>query len=418
MRTVSRATRKQVTVAAPPSKAHTLRALFMTSLADGRSVIERPLLGVDQQKAIECLRRLGVAIASEEARLIVEGMDGEFRPITGELNVGESGVGMNFLTALACLSPRPVTITGAHGVIQRPIGELVSGLRQLGCKIDYLGKDRFPPVKVQGGGIPGGVAEMRGDVTSQYFSAILAAAPYADLPVTLKCSGAMSEKPYLDISAAMMAMLGVQIRREDYTSFTVPNAHGYAPRDVAIEGDYSSASFFFEAAAVCGNSVTVTGLDPASVQGDRRVLALLRQMGCEVEGAEDSVTVRGRELGAMEADMSDTPDLVPPLAVTAAFATGTSRLGNIAHLRHKESDRLAVIASELSKMGVQSRCDESSLTVEGGEPHGARIDPHNDHRIAMSFAVAGLATGDQVIEDEVCVAKSFPDFWERLRTFA
>lgn len=418
MMAVARTTRERVTVAAPPSKAHTLRALFMTSLAAGRSVIERPLLGADQERAIECLRRLGVSIASEEGHLTVEGTDGEFRPVTDELHVGESGVGMNFLTALASLSPRPVTITGAEGVLQRPIGELVSGLRQLGCTMDYLGKEGFPPVKAHGGGIPGGAAEMRGDVTSQYFSAILAAAPYAARPVTLKCNGAMSEKPYVDITAAMMAMLGVQIGREDYTRFTVPNAHGYAPRNVVIEGDYSSASFFFQAAAVCRSAVTVTGLEPASVQGDRRFLTLLTEMGCEASARDDAVTVRGRQLRATEADMSDTPDLVPPLAVAAAFARGTTHLTNIAHLRHKECDRLAVLASELSKMGVRARCDESSLTIEGGAPHGARIDPHNDHRIAMSFAVAGLATGDQVIEEERCVAKSFPDFWDRLRAFA
>ncbi|MHC4592031.1 MAG: 3-phosphoshikimate 1-carboxyvinyltransferase [Planctomycetota bacterium] len=417
MKTVERTTRTDITVAAPPSKAHTLRALFLSALADGRSVIHGPLLGKDQERAIECLRRLGVGIASEADRLVVNGLGGEFRPTAVELDVGESGVSMNFLAALACLSRAPVVITGASRITERPVAELVSGLRQLGCGIDYLGEDGFPPLKVRGGGIPGGMAEMRGQITSQYFSALLAAAPYADRPVTLRCTGPLTEKPYLGITMSMMADMGVQAQDEDFATFSAPNGQGYEAGDILIEGDYSGASFFFEAAAICRSRVTVAGLNPESVQGDRRFLALLERMGCEVQALPDGFAVQGRELCGIEADMADTPDLVPPLAVTAAFAAGETRLTNIAHLRHKECDRLAVIASELGKMGVQASCDESALSIEGGSPHGARIDPHNDHRIAMSFAIAGLAVGNQVIEDETCVAKSFPDFWDRLTVF-
>lgn len=418
VKTVSKTTKTEATVTAPPSKAYTLRALFMAALADGRSLIHNPLLGEDQQGAIECLRRLGVTVAAKDETLIVNGTSGRFEPVSDELYVGESGVGMNFLTALACLSSRPVTITGANRLLERPISQIVDGLRQLGSRIEYVARDGFPPIRLHRGGLQGGTVYMKGDITSQYFSAILAVAPYAAKPVQLKCIGQMSEKPYLEITMAMMADFGVNVENEDFTEFRVPNAHGYEAREANVEGDYSSASFFFEAAAVCQNTVTVFGLNPKSVQGDKRFLSLLEQMGCEVSLSENSVTVRGRPLSAIEADMADTPDLVPPLAVTAAFAEGTTRLANIAHLRHKECDRLAVTVSELAKMDARASCDEDSITIGGGcKLHGARIDPHNDHRIAMSFAIAGLAVGDQIIENEMCVGKSFPDFWEKLRAF-
>ncbi len=417
MITIARATRHTVTLAAPPSKAHTLRALFLASLAGGTSVVREPLLGEDQQRAIDCLAALGAELSVGGDAVTVRGVAGTFRPLRDELHVGESGVTMNFLAAAACLSDAPVTVTGAPRILQRPIAEVVSGMRQLGCRIDYLGDDGFPPIRVHGGGIPGGLAEISGRLSSQYFSAICAAAPYASCPVTLRCTDQMSEKPYLGITLSVMAAFGVPTENDAFTEVRVPNDRRYEPRDFMIEGDYSSASFFFQAAAVCRAAVTVTGLVPDSVQGDRRALDLFQQMGCSVEIRAAGLTVRGAPLRAIRADMSDTPDLVPPVAVAAAFADGATRLGGIGHLRHKECDRLAVISTQLARMGVDAHYDDSSLTVVGGRPHGAVIDPHNDHRIAMSFGVAGLATGGQSVENETCVAKSFPDFWDRLRAF-
>ncbi len=259
MRTVRRTHKADVTVAAPPSKAHTLRALFLSALADGESTIRNPLMGEDQRHAMDCLRALGAGVVEDGERIVVQGCGGRFEPLSDELNVGESGVSMNCLTALACLSSKPVVITGAPRLIQRPVGELVSGLRQLGCRIDWLGAEGCPLVRVHGGGIPGGTAEMRGHVTSQYFSAILVAAPYADRPVTLRCLGPMSEKPYVAITLEMMARFGVEVAHRDFAEFTVPNERPYQARAIEIEGDYSSASFFFEAAAVCANRLTVTG---------------------------------------------------------------------------------------------------------------------------------------------------------------
>jgi 3-phosphoshikimate 1-carboxyvinyltransferase len=418
MKIVDKIRNTDVTIDAPPSKAHTLRALIISSLSNGRSTIYNPLLGQDQLNVIECLKKLGVKIKEGDDKLIVEGAGGRYTPICEQLNVGESGVGMNFLTSAVCLSDKPVVITGTKRITERPILEVVNGLRQLGCKIEYLEKEGFPPIKVYGGGIKGGEAQIKGSKTSQYFSSIVISSPYAENKVTLKCVDEMTEKPYFDISLQMMAEFGVRAKNNNYKQIKIPSGR-YSAREMTIEGDYSSASFFFLAGAICKAKVIVKGLRADTKQGDKAFLALLEKMGCEVSVTSEGICVRGDKLSAIEQDMSNLPDLVPPLAIAAAFAKGESRLTNIGHLRDKECDRLAVMASELGKMGVAAKCDESSLTIEGGgKIYGAQIDPHNDHRIAMSFAVAGLATGNQIIDDEMCVAKSFPDFWEKFEVFS
>lgn len=421
MRVVNKIGNMDVKVDSPPSKAHTLRALIISSLAAGKSVIRKPLLGQDQLNVIECLKKLGVRIEKEADTVSVWGTGGKYQPAGDELNVGESGVGMNFLTSVACLSERSVVITGTKRITERPIGDVVAGLRQLGCSIEYLDKEGFPPIRVQGGGIKGGNTRMKGQKTSQYFSSVAISSPYAENPVTIECMDKMTERPYFDITLQMMREFGAETENRDYKQIKIPNDKRYSPREMTIEGDYSSASFFFLAGAICGSKVTVRGLNPDTKQGDKAFLALLEKMGCVVSrraGTAEGACIRGGGLRAIEQDMSDLPDLVPPLAIAAAFARGTSRLTNIGHLRHKESDRLAVLASQLSKMGISAACDESSLVIKGSPKiHGAVIDPNNDHRIAMSFAVAGLVTGEQAIQDEMCVAKSFPDFWERFEVF-
>jgi 3-phosphoshikimate 1-carboxyvinyltransferase len=227
----------------------------------------------------------------------------------------------------------------------------------------------------------------------------------------------MTEKPYFDISLQMMAEFGVKAKNNNYKQIEIPKGR-YSAMEITIEGDYSSASFFFLAGAICKSKVTVKGLRADTKQGDKAFVAILEKMGCKVSETGEGICIQGGKLAAIEQDMSNLPDLVPPLAIASAFAKGESRLTNIGHLRDKECDRLAVMASELGKMGAEAACDEDGLTIRGsGKIHGAQIDPHNDHRIAMSFAVAGLATGEQTIENEMCVAKSFPDFWERFEVF-
>jgi len=418
MKIINKIRNTDVEVEAPPSKAHTLRALIISALADGVSTIRNPLLGQDQLNVIRCLKDLGVRIEQLKDCIIVHGSAGKFSPAVEKLDVGESGVGMNFLTSAICLSDKPIIITGCKRITERPILEVVNGMRQLGCRIEYLEKDGFPPIKIYPGGIKGGVAQIRGEKTSQYFSSIVISSPYAENSVTLKCVDEMTEKPYFDISLQMMELFGVKAQNDNYREIKIPNNKKYAGREITIEGDYSSASFFFLAAAICRAKVAVNGLNPGTVQGDKGFWTLIERMGCKVSQEKNGICVTGGELVAIEQDMSNLPDLVPPIAIAAAFAKGISRFTNIGHLRHKECDRLAVMASELNKMGVEAHCDEDSLIIEGtAKIHGGDIDPHNDHRIAMSFAVAGLVTGGQTISDEKCVAKSFPDFWEKFEVF-
>ena len=419
MKTVEKIKNRDVEITAPPSKAHTLRALAIAGLADGQTIINNPLLADDQQNMIDCLRQLGIGVEIKNRQIIVNGGGGKFSPVGGELNVGESGVGMNFLSAAANLSDKPVVITGSKRLMERPIDEVINGMRQLGCKIDYLDKEGFPPIKIHGGGIRGGYAAIKGSKTSQYFSAITISSPYAQTGVILKCTDEMTEKPYFDISLQMMSEFGISAVNKNYKEIIIPGKKKYSAREMTIEGDYSSASFFFLAAAICKSKVAVRGLRGDTKQGDKEFVNLLEKMGCCVSETKDNICVQGKQLAAIEQDMSNIPDLVPPIAVAAAFAEGVSRLTNIGHLRHKECDRLAVMAAELNKMGIRAFCDNDSLTVEGN-PAGAKgavIDPHNDHRIAMSFAVAGLAAGNQQIDNEKCVGKSFPDFWERFEIF-
>ncbi len=417
MQSIDKIRNKKVSIEAPPSKAHTLRSLIIGSLARGQTTIEGPLLGQDQLNVISCLKILGISIEQQDDRIIIEGGGGRYSPVSEELNVGESGVGMNFLSSAACLCDKPIVLTGAPRILERPIAEVVGGLQQLGANIEYLDKEGFPPIRVAGGGIEGGRTRMRGQKSSQYFSSICISSPYARQPVTIECVDEMTEKPYLDISLQMMSDFGVEANNKDFKQIDIPGGE-YSGRTIKIEGDYSSASFFFLAGAVCGSKVTVSNLWTDTKQGDRAFVDLTEQMGCGIERSGRQVTIEGRGLKAIERDMSDIPDLVPPAAIACAFAEGTSRLTNIRHLRHKECDRLAVMVSELQKMGIHARCDETSLIIEGNrKAHGATIDPHNDHRIAMSFAVAGLVTGEQQIANPGCVAKSFPDFWERFEIF-
>ena len=419
MRTVGRAKPRFVTVTAPPAKAYTLRALLLASLAEGQSVLESPLLADDQLKMIGCLRNLGISIDVEPDRIVVQGCGGRFPAKATDLYVGDSGVTMNFLTSAAVFANKPVTIGGTPRLNERPVKEVVDGVRQLGAQVDYLGTEGFPPLRVHPLPLTGGKASLHGAVTSQYFSSLVISSALASRPVELVCLDEMTERPYFDISVSMMADFGVSAENHDYRRVTIAAPQSYQSRTYRVEGDYSSASFLFLVAAVLGSTVRVEGLRQDSVQGDRLFLDFLARMGCRVEWNGGSVTVTGGQLVGLEQDMSDVPDLVPPLAAAAVFAHGTTRFTRIGHLVHKESNRVAAMETELRKMGAAVTHDETTMTIEGRPEvlHGAAVSTYNDHRIAMSLAIAGLAVGNQHIENPGCVAKSFPDFWEKLSLF-
>ncbi len=427
---VNKSDKKDIGLVAPPAKAYTLRAIFLASLAEGRSVIENPLLAADQRNLIDALERLGVTIREEENTLVIDGCGGAFSPVKRELDVGESGVAMNTLLALASLVPGDIVLTGAPGLVERPVGELVDALRQLGCDISYEGQEGFPPVKISSGQIRGGTTRLSGKKTSQYFSSLALSAPYAQDDVTIVCTDELSEKPYFDISADMMRRFGVALENDSYRTMRVAAGQRYRACTIRIEGDWSSASFYLLAAAVLGARVRVADLDPESCQGDRLFAGYLERMGCALSQEDGLFVIEGGPLQPITVDMGDTPDLVPPLAIAAAFARGTSVFTNVGRLRYKECNRLEAMKSELAKLGVVCQYDDE-LVIQGNpvamraavEAAAARgeavaIDSWNDHRIAMSFAVAGLALGNLDIGNPGCVSKSFPDFWERIAPFA
>lgn len=420
MKTIERIRDNNVVIQVPPSKAHTLRALILGSLATGVTRVKNPLMGDDQLHLVECLRGLGVDIQYDGDSLIVTGSGGRFHPKAETLDCGESGVAMNFLSAVACLAKKPVTLTGKEGLLNRPVDEIIGGVRQLGGKIDFLERDGYPPLRVNPTGLAGGSATMSGAKTSQYFSSLTIAAACAKRDVTIHCSDDMSEKPYFDITVDMMSRFGVAAKNDSYKTITVEAGQRYTACDIAVESDYSSASYFIEAAAITGARVFLKGLARDSVQGDRKIVDYARAMGASIEWQADGIAVAGGELRPIDESFGDTPDLVPTVAVMAAFAEGTSQLRDVARLKFKECDRVSAIIDGLARMNILAEVSGDDLVIHGNPRgiKGAAIASMNDHRIAMSFAVAGLAVNGQSIDDETCVKKSFPNFWETFAAFA
>jgi 3-phosphoshikimate 1-carboxyvinyltransferase len=322
---------------------------------------------------------------------------------------------MRFLTALSALKHGRTLLDGNERMRERPIGDLLDGLSALGVRAYSIEKNGCPPVMVESQGLKGGKAHIKGEESSQFLSALLMIAPYAREDVHVEITGHLASKPYVDITLDVMSSFGVEAKSDGYHSFFVRAGQRYLPRTYRIEGDASNASYFFSAAAITKGRVRVENFCPNSVQGDAGFLPILEKMGCEVTRGESWAEVRGKELHGIRVDMNAMPDLVPSLAVTAAFARGETTIQNIGHLRLKESDRLMALAGELAKMGIHVVEGVDWLKVEGGGAHGAEIETHDDHRLAMSFAIAGLAVTGVKIKGEQCVDKSFPGFWEVLQ---
>jgi 3-phosphoshikimate 1-carboxyvinyltransferase len=272
--------------------------------------------------------------------------------------------------------------------------------------------DGCPPIEVVGGGLKGGSVAIDCRVSSQYLSALLMIAPFANETVTITVSGGLVSRPYVDMTIDVMEAFGIAVDRNGYERFVVTGGQAYRAGDHAVEPDCSQAGYFWAAAAISGAGVTVAGTSMSSLQGDVRFAERLAAMGCRVAESGDGIKVTGGPLTGVLVDMADMPDMVPTLAVVAAFARGTTVIENVAHLKAKESDRLSAVAAELTKMGIEAGCTDSGLRIVGGHPRGAAIDTYNDHRIAMSFALAGLKIPGVKIKDETCVKKSFPHFWE------
>jgi 3-phosphoshikimate 1-carboxyvinyltransferase len=404
-------------VSAPPSKSYTHRAVILASLAAGESIIEEPLLSDDTLYTIDACRSLGADIALDSDRLRVTGTGGQIRVAPDKrIFAGNSGSTIRMVAPLAALAPTKVILDGDNRLRQRPIGDLLSALESLGARARSLENNGFPPIEIQGGKLSGGEVTISGQTSSQHISALLMIAPYIKDGLIIKVANELRSKPYIDITLDAMQAFGVEAVNRDYKEFLVKGSQRYQAERYRIEGDYSSAAYFLASGAISSKPVTINNLKSNSVQGDKYLLNILSLMGCSVENRKEAATVSRRdELKGVTIDMGDYPDLVPTVAVVAAYAKGKTEMTNIGHLRFKESDRLGDTATELAKMGIKVKVNSDTMLVYGGKPRGARVEAHNDHRLAMSLAIAALfAEDNSVINGAEAVSKSYPRFFADL----
>ncbi len=402
------------TVAVPGSKSITNRAVLLAGLADGRSQLSGALFSDDTRYMAEALRALGAGVDADEAsaRLTIDGCGGHWPAARADLFVGNAGTAMRFLVAALCLGRGRYRIDGTARMRERPIRELVEALMQLGADVECpTGR---PPVVVTGG-LSGGRTALSAARSSQFLSALLQVAPYAAHDVTIALRGNVAAPPYVDMTVAIMAQWGVQVERDGYREFRIRAGQRYRAQPYAIEPDASSAHYFLAAAALTGGHVRVRGLGRASLQGDVRFADLLERMGARVGWEADAIDLSGpARLAGIDADLNAISDTAPTLAAIAPFASAPVHIRNVAHLRWQESDRLHAVASELTRLGVRVEERDDGLSVWPSPITPAVVHTYEDHRIAMAFALVGLKVAGVSIDDPGCVAKTFPDFFERL----
>jgi 3-phosphoshikimate 1-carboxyvinyltransferase len=400
-------------VEVPGSKSLSNRALVIASLAEGTSLLTNVLHSDDTRHMMTHLRRLGVALQPSDDQVTVAGRAGRFSPLDASFFCGNAGTTVRFLTALCVLVPGAQTITGDERMQSRPIQDLVEALAGLGADVQAL--DGCPPVTVRSGVLRGGQVQVQAQRSSQYLSGLLMIAPYAEQPVTLEVTSAMVSRSYIDLTLDVMAAFGIVVDRPQPRLFRVPRGR-YGGRSFAIEGDATSAGYWWALAALTGSRIRVGNVDAASHQGDLELLPILEHMGCDV-AHDHGISVQGparlRSPGVV--DMNRLPDGVMTLAVLAAVAQGETHIVNVANLRIKESNRLAALVSELRRVGIEAEESPDGLRIQGGTPHGAAIETYADHRMAMSFAILGTRVPGISIRGPECVSKSYPTFFEVLQ---
>jgi 3-phosphoshikimate 1-carboxyvinyltransferase len=405
----------------PGSKSLTQRALIAASLANGTSTLLGSLESEDTQYSSAALMQMGISMEKgNEWR--IHGNAGAIKATNEPIFLGNNGTATRFLTSVAALGNSRYIIDGDSRMHQRPIGPLMAALRGWGVDIAAIKGTDCPPLQINGRGLEGGTTVLPEGKSSQYLSSLLLVAPYSRTPSFLKVEGEVLSKPYVAMTLSVLDAFGIPVEcTPDFSSFSVPQGC-YQAREYQIEGDASNASYFWAAAAVTGGRVTVTNVPVPSLQGDAMLVPLLGRMGCEVIKSGNGITLQGTgRLEGIRVDMGDMPDVVPTLAVVAAFAEGKTVIENIAHLRIKECDRLSAVVAELTKLGVKVEEQEAAMIIHGDGGAGLRgavIETYEDHRMAMSLAVAGLRIPGVQITGEECVAKSFPDFWERFGLLA
>jgi len=410
----------EVSIEVPGSKSITNRALVLAALSstsqDDR-VLKGALQSQDTEVMVEALKALGFRVSVDWPATVVRiGRDGDGIPAhTADLYVANSGTSMRFLTALTALGKGHYRIDGDSRMRERPIQDLLDALCQLGVKAQSERKNGCPPVLIESDGLAGGRVLVKGDVSSQFLSGLLLAAPFARGDVDIEVDGPLVSWPYVSMTVQMLHAWGLRVETTSTQRFHVPGRlWGCGLDGYDIEPDASAASYLWAAAAIARGRVRVEDLTARSLQGDVRFIEVLEDMGCEVVRGESGMTVSGRPLHGIDVDMNDISDTVMTLAAVACFAEGPTTIRNVAHIRHKETDRLSALATELRRVGAGVEEFEDGLTITPRPLHGAEIETYNDHRMAMSMALIGLKVPGIIIKNPGCVAKTYPGFFTDL----
>ncbi|MEM3731204.1 MAG: 3-phosphoshikimate 1-carboxyvinyltransferase [Candidatus Bathyarchaeia archaeon] len=418
---VKKTERLEGIVRAPPSKAYTHRALIAASLSEGKSEIINPLRCLDTEATIKACSMLGAKLKGNLKRqhLIVEGFS---KPKTPDniINCQGSGSTIRFLTSICAYADGASVLTGDKSLRKRPMQPLLDALNQLGAHCFSSKNDGKPPIVVMGGGIKGGETQLVGNISSQFISSLLFAAPMAEEDTVINVITPVESKSYVEMTLHTLKKHNVKVEcSQNYEQFDVPCGQKFEPTKHFVEGDYSSAAFILAAASMTNSKVKVTGLSRQTVQGDKTIVKILEDMGVPISLNERGIEVYGSSarFNPLDVDLKDSPDLVPVCAVLACFADGKSVIRGVRRLRFKESDRLSTLASELKKLGAKISVNENSIVIEGkAKLHGTHIFSHRDHRIAMACAVAALgAEGETVIYGIECIKKSYPNFINDLK---
>jgi 3-phosphoshikimate 1-carboxyvinyltransferase len=415
MKTIPKLTSVRGSVAAPPSKSYTNRAILLAAMAVGDTTIANPLDSDDSRYMLDAIRKIGFDVRGSLTNEITIGERVGISANEVRLHVGNAGTAMRFLTGFLSFTPGRFILEGDSRMHERPIGDLVDALMRIGGEIEYLEREGYPPIQIRGKKMRGGFdLEISGETSSQFVSALMMAGTSLSDGMTLRVRS-LASRPYLEITRDILRAFGARVEEKETNVYVVPAATLRAER-YEVEGDFSSASYWFAAAAPTRGEVTVRTLKLGSAQGDRMFIDVLEKMGCRAEWSPTAVTMRGPiRLRGGVFDCNDIPDIVPTLAAIAPLAESPVEIVNVANLRVKESDRISAVAEELRKLGAHvDELSDGMVVHPGWNDAPATIDPHGDHRLAMAFAIAGLARGNVSIENEQVVSKSYSRFWRDL----
>lgn len=399
----------------PGSKSDTNRALILAALTRGSVSLKNPLASEDTHAMVECLQTLGIEIERKEDKWIVQGDIHSVKEKSYCLFAYDSGTTARFLLALLCIIPGIKTLQGSPRLNERPIHDLVVALRQLGAVIEYTEKEGALPVRVKTSQLVGADVFINGEISSQFCSALLLISPFLSEGLRIHVGGNLISKPYVDMTLGCMQDWGVSVKSQSEGIYWIEPGQSYQKKEARMEGDFSSAGYFFAIGALTCSTLSVHNLNPVSKQADRRFLQILQKMGNVVLWGENQVCIEGKQILPLDVDMQDCPDQVMTLAVLAAFAEGVTRISGVRSLRVKETERVLALKENLARMGIETKDTQDTLTIYGGAPHAAQIATYNDHRMAMAFAVAGMHLPGMIIDEPKVVNKTFPTFWETLR---